>query len=139
MDKGVDGFRVDAIPFLFEVEDLRDEPLSGQTNNPINNNYTLHIYTQNLDETYDMVRQWRKVLDEYESRVLMMEAYTNISKTMEYYDAGATFPFNFGFIEALKNGSTTQECKEVIDTWMSSMPKGSIANWVVSTSLKFNY
>lgn len=132
LDKGVDGFRVDAIPYLFEVEDLRDEPLSGKTNDPLDFDYTIHYYTQNLDENYGIVRHWRNLLNEYDSRIMMMEAYSNISRTMDYYDAGATFPFNFGFIETLRNESTAQNFKDLIDTWMSNMPQGATANWVVS-------
>lgn len=32
LDFGVDGFRMDAIPSLFEDPELRDEPLSGKYN-----------------------------------------------------------------------------------------------------------
>lgn len=134
LDKGVDGFRVDAVNHLFEVEDLRDEPLSGKTNDPLNYDYTVHDYTHDLDETYDMVKQWRSILNEYNDRIMMMEVWTNISKTMEYYDAGASFPFNFGLIALLKNDSTAQNFKNFVDTWMSNMPEGATANWVVSIS-----
>lgn len=65
LDRGVDGFRVDAVPYLFEDPQLRDEPLSGDPNAlPNETNYLTHIYTQNLPGTYDMVQQWRQVMDE---------------------------------------------------------------------------
>lgn len=82
LDFGVDGFRMDAIPSLFEDLELRDEPSSGNyeesqvvtgwlwftgaegldSDDPGSLN---HIYTFNLDETYDMVYQWRELLDSY--------------------------------------------------------------------------
>ena len=65
LEKGVDGFRVDAVPYLFEDPELKDEPLSGDPNSlPTEAGYLVHDYTQNLPGTYDMVQQWREVVDE---------------------------------------------------------------------------
>ena len=50
IEKGVDGFRMDAVPFLFEDPSLRDEPLSGKTDDPEDYNYLSHIYTWNFPE-----------------------------------------------------------------------------------------
>lgn len=123
---------MDAIPHLFEVEDLRDEPLTGHTNDPNSFGYVYHDYTEHLDETYDMVKQWSNVMKEYNSRAMMMEAYANITKTMDYYKAGATFPFNFDFITSFKRHSNAQHLKNIINKWMSNMPIDAVANWVVS-------
>jgi hypothetical protein len=46
----VDGFRVDAVPWLFE--------------GPIDVPDSVATAPQNLPETYDMVVQWREVIDE---------------------------------------------------------------------------
>lgn len=48
MEKGVNGFRVNAIPHLFEFEDLRNEPLTGLTADPNSYLYTHHHYTTDL-------------------------------------------------------------------------------------------
>ena len=48
LDKGIDGFRVDAVPWLFE--------------GPLDNNDT--ISPQNLPETYHAATTWRSVADE---------------------------------------------------------------------------
>ena len=45
MDKGVDGFRMDAVPWLFEDPEFKDEPLSGWSNDPEDYLYLYHIYT----------------------------------------------------------------------------------------------
>ena len=44
-DKGVDGFRMDAVPWLFEDPDFKDEPLSGWSNDPEDYLYLYHIFT----------------------------------------------------------------------------------------------
>lgn len=48
MDKGADGFRVDAVNHLFEDPAMRDEPLSGDTDDSNDNAYLTHIYTKDL-------------------------------------------------------------------------------------------
>lgn len=137
LDKGVDGFRVDAVPSLYEDPRFLDEPLSGKSEDPNDWNYLNHIYVTDQDRTYDIVQDWSHVLDEYKAkdgrtRVMMLEVYANISMTMKYYKFGANFPFNFGFITRIDQNSSAADLKDFIDTWMSNMPSGSVPNWVVS-------
>lgn len=66
------GFRIDAVPFLFEIApdkdgNFPDEPRTGGGNNDPNDwNYLQHIYTTDQDETVDMVYQWRAELDKHQ-------------------------------------------------------------------------
>lgn len=86
MDRGVAGYRVDAVQHLFEtLPNLAgrypDEPLSGTTDDTEDYSYLNHIYTQNQNETFDMVYEWREFLDQYtrdnggDTRVMLTEAY----------------------------------------------------------------
>ncbi|XP_015112564.1 alpha-glucosidase [Diachasma alloeum] len=136
LDRGVDGFRIDVINHVFEIQSLQDEPLSGNTNDPNNYGYLNHIYTKDQPECYELVRQWRELLDEYNKdgeheRLMVLEAYTDINLTMKYYKFGASFPFNFGFIQRLNADSSPADVKFVIDEWMARMPDGNTANWVI--------
>ncbi|XP_024888279.1 alpha-glucosidase-like [Temnothorax curvispinosus] len=130
LDKGVDGFRVDAIPHLCEDVRFLDEPLTGNPN-PEDYGYTHKIYTKDLPRTYEIVKGWREVTDEYSERVMMMEAYANMTMTMKYYVYGAHFPFNFGFVAETNQDSKATDFKRLIDRWMVNMPvlRGT-ANWV---------
>lgn len=72
LSRGVSGFRIDAVPYLFEIlpdenGNYRDEPLSGKCTDFNNECYLNHIYTQNQDETFDMAYQWRAVMDDFKS------------------------------------------------------------------------
>lgn len=61
---GVDGFRVDAVPFMFEDEKLRDEPpLPGKAGTVWGE--LDHIYTQNLEGTFQLMRHWADLVHEY--------------------------------------------------------------------------
>lgn len=70
--KGVSGFRIDAVPFLYETKEndkgyYNDEPLSGNCkDDPLSQCYLNHTETKDLDETYEMIYQWRHVVDEDE-------------------------------------------------------------------------
>uniref|UniRef100_A0A1B0CTF6 alpha-glucosidase n=1 Tax=Lutzomyia longipalpis TaxID=7200 RepID=A0A1B0CTF6_LUTLO len=148
MQKGVFGFRIDAVPYLFEVPadsngNIPDEPLTGPScPDPTHDCYTQHIYTQNLDETFDMVYQWREVVDEFAKqtdnvpRILMIEAYTPLENMKRLYEdghgrEGAQLPFNFELISKLNGKSTAKDFKDVIDGWISRLPQGKENNWVL--------
>lgn len=63
LKNGAGGFLINSVNHLFELEDLRDEPLTGYTTDPNSYAYTHHHYTKDLDEMYDMVYQWRELTD----------------------------------------------------------------------------
>lgn len=66
LNKGVDGFRVDAIPHLFEHKDFLDEPRTNTPNvTDVEYRYLDHIYTIDQPETYELVENWKKYLDHY--------------------------------------------------------------------------
>lgn len=137
LDLGVDGFRMDAAPYYYEDQKFLDEPLSGTTYNPYDYKSTKKIYTRDQPETYDLVQSWRDLLDEYSTKekcpkILIIEAYASVEYTMDYYKHGAHFPFNFNFIDKLNKDSTGSDVAKCVEDWISNMPNGSIANWVVS-------
>jgi len=74
MNKGVNGFRVDAVSRLFEDPNLHDDPIQPGLN-AFGDPNIQHKYTDNLPEVHDMLREMRKVIDEYPGNpVLISEA-----------------------------------------------------------------
>ncbi|XP_033231202.1 maltase 1-like isoform X1 [Belonocnema kinseyi] len=138
LDKGVDGFRVDAVPHLFEDDGLKDEPRSNVPD-ATDRDYTYlnHIYTKDDQRTYDLVQSWRKVLDDWADehneteKVMMTEAYTDLDNTVKFYKYGAHVPFNFKFITDVTVFSKPTDFKKLIETWINNMPEDSSANWVM--------
>jgi alpha-glucosidase len=76
LDKGVAGFRLDAIETLFEDPKLRDEKVSPGTNAFGNPNESL-ARQSDLPGIHKVMRKLRKVVDSYPgNRVLIGETYT---------------------------------------------------------------
>ncbi|KAF5284654.1 hypothetical protein FQR65_LT13485 [Abscondita terminalis] len=129
LDLGVDGFRIDIITALFEDINYPDGPENEW------------FYRNDQPETYDMVYQWRALLDEYQkthggdTRVMMTESYSDAAQLFPYYGnathEGAHFPFNFWFINHLNKDSSAGDIKSVIDQWVNGIPKKYTANWVL--------
>lgn len=136
--KGVDGFRVDSVPFLFETNYTSDEPKSSKEGTTEDDYENLdHILTKDLPETYKLVQSWREILDEYANlyntseKVMMTEAYTTLENTIKYYNYGSHIPSNFNFIANATNTSDATTFKNIIEDWMKAIPKGGVANWVM--------
>lgn len=148
LDRGIDGFRIDAIPHVFETEfdngTFPDEPKSGKCDDIYSTCYFQQIYTRDLDETYDLVYDWRDLLDNYtkqhggDAKILMTEAYATLDRELAYYGNpfgrhGSHIPFNFGFIDNINGNSTPADYKQQIDNWLQNMPKNElyVPNWLV--------
>ena len=86
LDRGVAGFRFDAIPTLFEDPKLRDaEELEGT--NAYGDRLQKHDLYDNLPEVHDVMRRLRAMADKYPGdRVLIGETYLpNVQELDKWY------------------------------------------------------
>ena len=89
LDRGVAGFRLDAIPTLFEDPALRDEPEIGGTD-PFGLPNLDHTRTDNLPEVHDVIRRMRKLVDSYPGdRVLIGETYLPDTAALDRWYGGS--------------------------------------------------
>jgi alpha-glucosidase len=89
LDRGVAGFRLDAIPTLFEDPQLRNEPETGGINAQGDPNLK-DIYTDNLPEVHDTIRRMRAMVSSYPGdRVLIGETYLPDTLTLDRWYGGA--------------------------------------------------
>ncbi len=88
LDKGIAGFRLDAIPTLFEDEQLRNEPELGGVNAQGDPNLN-DMYTNLLPEVHDVLRRMRLLADSYPGdRVLIGETYLpDTRELLKWYGA----------------------------------------------------
>ena len=90
LDRGVAGFRLDAVPTLFEDPQLRNEQELGGLNAQGDPNLT-DKYTNNLPEVHGVIRRMRKVVSQYPGdRVLIGETYLpNTAELGRWYGGAA--------------------------------------------------
>eukprot|EP00051_Salpingoeca_urceolata_P001243 m.39505 g.39505 ORF g.39505 m.39505 type:complete len:728 (+) comp11279_c0_seq2:1222-3405(+) len=152
LDKGVDGFRVDAFPNMLEDPQLTNEPIDPAWHgDPVRDGYgkLLHTHTENVQGLHELVRGMRGVLDEYGSdRIMIGEIYADKVVTekdvISYYGTEKqpefTMPFNMMLI-AFFGGSFDPAAKTTIhngtalrmqiDHYYQSLPIWAQANFVV--------
>lgn len=132
LDRGVDGFRVDVLWLLIKDEQFRDNPPNPTwqpADNP--NNRLAMLYSADRPEVHDVVAGLRRVVDEYEDRVLIGEIYLPLQRLVTYYGAdlkGANLPFNFQLLGAPWNA---RGIARLIDEYEAALPKGGWPNWVL--------
>ena len=82
--RGVAGFRLDAVDTLFEDPDLRDNPILPGKNKFGDPNME-NKYNKKLPEVHEVLQDLRKVADQYNA-VLIGETWTNdIAELKQYY------------------------------------------------------
>ncbi len=85
MQRGVSGFRLDAVTSLFEDPQFRDEairPGKSVYGDPL----VSRQYTDNLPELHDVLREMRQVTNEFPGRILIGETYLpNVEELAKMY------------------------------------------------------
>ncbi|WP_298961194.1 alpha-amylase family glycosyl hydrolase [uncultured Methylobacterium sp.] len=132
LDRGVDGFRVDVIWHLIKDETLRDNPPNpdyrpGQADI----NRLLQQYSADQPEVMEVIAGMRRVLEEYDERVLIGEIYLPLERLVAYYGAdlsGAHLPFNFQLIATPWRADAVAA---LVEEYEGLVPPGGWPNWVL--------
>ena len=130
--KGVDGFRVDVIWHLIKDAAFRDNPPNPnfQPGRPrYESLWPLHSTDQ--AEVHEVIAEMRRVVDEFDSRVLIGEIYLPLERLVAYYGKnleGAHLPFNFALLSAPWDA---RGIEKIIFEYESVLPAGAWPNWVL--------
>lgn len=138
LDMGISGFRIDAVPHIFEGNiTLNETMFSSELNKTLHASYN-HNITKDQPETYTLIESWRKFVDDYANEsnrdeiVIMTEAYSSLANTLKYYNYGSHIPFNFKYITDANIKSNAETFKKIADTWINGMPSDKgVPNWVM--------
>ena len=141
LDFGVDGFRIDALMFLLENPQFKNDSLNPNYNGPdcttnVSNPvcYDSLNHTETLDYTgmHELVQEWRNLIDSYNDRFVVGETYGPVKTVVKYYgDKGSelNFPLNFQFLD--NTNWTGIEVSRIVSSWLDNMPEGTWPNWVL--------
>lgn len=130
LDRGVDGLRIDAANNLVKEKGLPD--VTPENSTITDTQFRGPMFDQ--DGVHDIYRQWRKVMDNYEDRMMVAEAFKiqPISRLLNYVRSDEMQQaFNFGY--QLANWSA-KSYKNNIDLYISSMGSVDVpCSWVTSS------
>lgn len=104
--RGVYGFRLDAVDCVYEDPKLKDNPPEDGLDN-FGVPKQKHVYDRSYPEVHAMLQRMRKLTDEYPGRVLIGETWTDTPKQLaEYYgpsnnELQLPMYFNFAMINKL--------------------------------------
>ncbi len=131
--RGVDGFRVDVIWHLIKDAALRDNPPNpAWTPEQPEIERLLPLHSADQPEVHEAIAGLRRVIDEFDDRVLIGEIYLPIERLVAYYGEGlkgAHLPFNF---QLLQTAWSAPAIAELVRAYEAALPEGGWPNWVLS-------
>jgi maltose alpha-D-glucosyltransferase / alpha-amylase len=113
LDLGVDGMRLDAVPYLIEREGTSSE---------------------NLPETHEIVKRLRRELDSrYEGRMLLAEANQWPEDVLQYFGAGdeCHMAFHFPLMPRIYMAVATEERHPITDIMRQTPEIPDVCQWAV--------
>ncbi len=132
LDRGVDGFRIDVIWLMIKDDQFRNNPpnpeyLPGQP--PLHQ--FVPTYSADRPEIHETIAAMRRLLDQYDERMMVGEIYLPIERLVTYYgtnSSGTHLPFNFQLVELPWNA---QEIGAAIAAYEAALPADGWPNWVL--------
>lgn len=135
LDRGVDGFRIDALDLLFEDVELRDNPPNPDYDpeEDAPDMVVLQERTRNQPEVHEAVAEIRRIVDEYDDRVLLGELYLGVDELVAYYggeNPEIHLPLNPLFASVSWNAD---HLHATISDYLSKIPEGGWPCWMLSS------
>jgi alpha-glucosidase len=132
-DRGVDGFRVDAITRAMKDPLLRDNPPAGPPIPPFPPDRTgqEHVWDDDRPEMAEVVASLRRVADAYAGRLLLAEAYLPVERLVRYFEDGRGFQRVFDFELSLIEWGA-EPLRRTIERAERFTPAGTEPTWAFS-------
>ncbi|HEX4142798.1 MAG TPA: alpha-amylase family glycosyl hydrolase [Pirellulales bacterium] len=130
LDRGVDGFRIDAVAHLIKDGRFRENPENpdfepGEL--PIKRQ--IDCFLRDQPEVHEVIQWFRQLVDLYDDRILIGETYLALGRLLSYYGpTGLNFPFNF---ELIKTSWQPASLRAAIDSYEASLAPDDWPSWVL--------
>lgn len=132
LEHGVDGFRVDVLWHLITDDQFRDNPPNSNWRkgmDPYQKLIPLHSTDQS--EVHEVIARMRRLVNQYQDRVLIGEIYLPVERLVQYYGAdlgGVHIPFNFQLLLAKWQA---RDIARIIGEYEAALPQYGWPNWVL--------
>jgi alpha-glucosidase len=131
-ERGIDGFRVDAVAQLIKDAEFRDNPPNPEweEGQPSSRRY-LRVFQKDRPELHSHAARMRELAESYGGRLLVSEAYLPFERMMAYYGealGGFHLPFNFHLITARWERAALTA---LVEDYEARLPAGAWPNWVL--------
>lgn len=102
LDKGVDGFRLDASSVYAKDTWFLNNPVKFEATDRNNYKNQYHLYNKNLPENHTIIQEMRAVVEEYDERVIIGETFidSHLYDSTIFYGVGGNelhLPLTFEF------------------------------------------
>ncbi|HET6909627.1 MAG TPA: alpha-amylase family glycosyl hydrolase [Mycobacteriales bacterium] len=122
LDRGVDGFRIDVAHALYKDEALRDDPV-GAERSP---------YAWDQPETLEVWKEWRRLVDSYDDRMLVGEVFLYDPDRVAQYVGADRLHQAFNFSVA-RTPFEADAFREIVQRSLQLFCRpGTTATWVLS-------
>lgn len=137
LERGVDGFRMDAIWHLFQDHQLRDNPANpdyhGRTADDPPDAQVIPRFTRDRPEMHTLLAEMRRLVDGYPDRLLAGELYLPVERLVTYYGLEAPelqLPFN---LLLGQTPWTVSDIARFVNDYMTALPQGAWPSWTIGT------
>ena len=133
-DRGVDGFRIDVTQGIIKDAELRDNPLTDDTDHPdVRRRGQRYVFNFNRPERHDILRRWRGVAAGYDpEKLLYGETYVyDIEEAARFYgdDDECHLGLNIPFFLA---DFAAADLRRVVEATEASLPAFAWPCWTMS-------
>jgi alpha-glucosidase len=133
LQRGVDGFRVDAAYRALKDPQFRDNPVNPDWHPGMEPSDRLfEVFSKNIPEIHDFNRILRTLVDGYGDRLLIAELYKSLEEIVKHYGANDEFhlPLNSELMSSDCQWSA-ESVREVVERYERLLPEGAWPNWTL--------
>jgi alpha-glucosidase len=135
LERGVDGFRLDAVCLMLKDPHWRDNPPNPDFRPAVDGPDSAHLprFTRDQPGLHDLVADLRQVVDEFDSKVLLGELYLPLERIMAYYGGRRPelhLPMNMPFAW---NEWKAETIAGGIRNVRQALPSGAWPSWTLSS------
>ena len=135
LDRGVDGFRIDVAHRMARDPELRDNPEYGLADGEYLRDWdeTTAPHDQDWPEVHEILRGFRRTLDEYDARMAIGEVFLlDPSRLVRYYGERKDelhLAFNFSFLRAPWSAAAF---RDEVETFERLLPAGAWPDYTLN-------